>query len=830
MGSGKIIFLLLLFPVFGFAQKQVEENEWSCKTQNQRIQSLSREEDIRAENSRSDSIDILDYSIHLNITDFTNKKISGFCTVTFKSKLDHIPQIYLDLLKLNIDSITQNGQQLSYSYTDSVLLIVNLSDELNTGDSASVNVFYHGKPQTDASGWGGFYFSGDYAYNLGVGFAADPHTYGRVWFPCFDNFVERSSYHFSITTVNTKMALCNGELTSSVDNGDGTKTWNWQMVQTIPSYLACVAVGNYTPAYYNYYGIEDTIPVQLGAVSADTTKMKSSFIHLADALNAFETSFGPYRWNKVGYSLVPFSSGAMEHATNIAYPQFMANGTLSWENFYAHELSHHWFGDLVTCETAADMWLNEGWASYCERIFYEHVYGKEKYDAEVAANHAYVLHFLHTPQGDGEYFPVSPVSQEFTYGSTVYDKGADVVHTLRGYMGDSLFFHCVSEYINNHEFSNATSYDLRNELSACSGLDLTDFFNDWVFSPGFAQFSIDSLQINPLGGAFGVNVFIKQRLDHAPGYYQHVPLEITFMDENRNQQVEKVMMSGRCGIYSTILPFNPVYAGLDLGEKISDAITADSKNITATGIVTYVNGAMTLNVGSIPDTAFIRIEHNYAPPDPFKIPIPNLHISDYHYWKVDGVIPTGFDATSVIHYDGSTLSSGYWDNNLITNSEDSLVVLYRLSPKYDWQIVTDVSQNFSGSHTDKHGFFTINHIQKGEYAFGIYDHNKVDSADNSGNDPCIVLAVPSAEQRESGGIHLFPNPTTESFNITLDFTGSHNLLEIYNLYGHLMFSGVLNSGESKKNVTVKTWPPGAYLVRVSDVDHRKLASRLLIVN
>jgi aminopeptidase N len=167
------------------------------------------------------------------------------------------------------------------------------------------------------------------------------------------------------------MALCNGALISTIDNGNGTKTWNWEMNEEIPSYLACVAVGNYAPAYFNYYGIEDTIPVQLGAVAADTSDMKNSFVHLTDALSIFENHFGPYRWNKVGYSLVPFTGGAMEHATNIAYPNFMVNGNTLYEDFLVHELSHHWFGDLATCETAEDMWLNEGWASYCVYLFYE---------------------------------------------------------------------------------------------------------------------------------------------------------------------------------------------------------------------------------------------------------------------------------------------------------------------------------------------------------------------------------------------------------------------------------------------------------------------------
>ncbi|HRD38377.1 MAG TPA: peptidase M1, partial [Bacteroidia bacterium] len=99
---------------------------------------------------------------------------------------------------MKIDSVKLNSSLLTYTYNDTVIK-VNLPASYNTTDTLNLNVFYHGKPQGDPSGWGGFYFSGNYAFNLGVGFGAKPHNYGRVWFPCFDNFVEKSLYDFNIT-------------------------------------------------------------------------------------------------------------------------------------------------------------------------------------------------------------------------------------------------------------------------------------------------------------------------------------------------------------------------------------------------------------------------------------------------------------------------------------------------------------------------------------------------------------------------------------------------------------------------------------------------------
>lgn len=791
---------------------------------------LTASSDIRAENSRSDSIDILHYTIDLSITDFIGKVIKGHCEVRFQSRIDQINYIDLDLLGMSIDSVTQDDTTLAYTYTNS-LLRVYLLQELNTDDSSAVTVYYHGIPQGDVTGWGGFYFTSEYAYNLGVGFGADPHPFGRVWFPCFDNFVERSTYSFAITTAGTKMALCNGNLISSVEHIDGTKTWNWEMQQSIPTYLACVAVGSYAPAYSQYEGLEAVIPIMLGAVAADTTKMKNSFIHLPDALATFENSFGPYRWSKVGFSLVPFSSGAMEHATNIAYPVFMANGTLAWESFLVHELSHHWFGDLVTCRTEEDMWLNEGWAAYCERLFMESAYGKESYDVSIADNHAEVVHYAHTTVGDGAYLPVSGISHEHTYGMTVYQKGADMVHTLRSYMGDSLFFHCVRNYLEAYAFKDAGSEDLRDYLSDCSGINLYHFFNDWIFNPGFPQFSIDSFRVVPAGSQFSVTLFIKQRLNHAPHYYQQVPLEVTFMDPNWNSQTETVKMNGQCGFFTIMLPFSPVYAGLDHAGKISDAITSGMKVISSTGLHNFDNGAATMNVSALTDSAWIRVEHNYAPPDPFKSPQTGLHLSDYHYWNIDGIIPDGFDATLVINYNGSNFSNGgFQDNTLITNVEDSLLVMYRSGAEGDWSAVTDVVQNFTGSHNDKRGYFTVNHVEKGEYVFAIYDYDKTDTLIYPPGEPCQFLSAPAVSVHAEEPFHVFPNPADEQITIFAELHGRNHLVEVYDLYGRLFYHEQLQNSIGPVNIAITHWPSGPYLVCITDSETHSLNSRLIIVN
>ncbi|MBP6731968.1 MAG: M1 family metallopeptidase, partial [Chitinophagales bacterium] len=459
----------------------------------------------KAQDLRGDTIDLRSFNLKLDLSDFTTKVLRAEAVIGIKSKQNGVTGIQLDLLKLTVDSVKVNTSAVPFTYNDSVIAI-NLLLNLNTGDSATLQVFYHGNPYRAAGDFGGFYWTNAYAFNIGVSFLADPHTYGRVWFPCFDNFEQRSLYEFYVTTKNTHKAFCNGLLQDIATNGN-KKIWHWKLTQDIPSYLASVAVSDYATVEDTVNGMTGTLQVQLAARAADTTNLKNLFVHLHDAFHIQEEAWGPYLWDRVGFCIVPFNAGAMEHATNIGFMTYYLNSLSSQaERTMAHELSHHWFGNLVTCKTAGEMWLNEGWASYNEHLFYERLYGDSTYKDAVRVNHEDVLHKAHI--SDGSYLPVSGVPTESTYGSTVYNKGADVIHTLRAYMGDQLFFSCVKNFLTDFAWQNITTIQLRDYLAQCAGINLNDYFNDFITAPGFTHFSIEQLRTLPTTNAGFQTTFV----------------------------------------------------------------------------------------------------------------------------------------------------------------------------------------------------------------------------------------------------------------------------------------------------------------------------------
>jgi aminopeptidase N len=769
---------------------------------------------VRAD-TRSDSIVILHYDIDLSIQQLSTKTIGGHTTVTCLPRVDSISYMTLDFLKLNITSVEMDGVAQSYSRNDSVLFIT-LSQVKNTTDTFHIKVNYNGQPGADPK-WGGFIFSGNYAFNLGVGFAVDPHNFGRCWFPCFDNFTERSTADLHITTDSGYKAVCGGLLISAITHPDNSITWNWSMSTPAPTYLLSVSVSNYEFVHSTYAGHSKNIPVMLAAHAVDTTNLKNSFQHLPNALSIFEDRYGDYAFERVGYNLVPFNGGAMEHACNITYPLFAVDGTTTYETLFAHELSHHWWGNLVTCRTAGDMWLNEGWASYSEKLFLEKLYNKQAYATEVKRNHMDVLRYAHIK--DGDFRAISGIPHQYTYGEHVYHKGSDVIHTLRGYVGDSAFFDASRSYLSRHAFKDVSSYELQKEFTDFTTADILSFFHDWVYNKGFCDFKIQSLFAN---GA-NAHVTIEQNTRAADDYYRNVPLTITFYDVNWTSNTRSFIMSGNSMAYSFSLPFTPVFAVIDKDEQISYARTKNTAVIKTTGSTTYPDALLSVNVTSITDSALLHLEHHWTAADQVRCNIPGLYLSNYRYWSVDGIWHADFKATAYFSYDGTTpaaMTSGYLDHTLLratdadsTHLEDSLVLLWRQDANSYWQLLPDsIVAKQPGNLADKKGRFFVKELRQGEYALGMYDQTLAGITD-----PVLL----------DKHLLVYPNPAEELIHLQLDFTHQGASVVIIDMQGRSVLHTSCAAQLNKMDIDVSMIPHGNYILQWND-GRNKLTKKIVI--
>lgn len=696
---------------------------------------------------RSDSLDILKQHIKLNITDFTNRIISGSCDIRFKAITNNVQGITLDLHEFTVDSVTSGNQQLSFSYAAN-LLHIPFQTAMNNGDSTDISVWYHGEAQQGSGGWGGFYWNQGIAFNMGVTLFDIPHNAGRFWFPCFDNFTEKGFYEVTVTTQPNHVAVCGGFLISEIENPDLTKTWHWKLNQSVPSYLVSVAVGPFTFVEDTYAGTNGNIPVMLAALASDTTALKNSFQNLEASFEIYEEFYGPYLWDRIGYVVVPFTGGAMEHATNVAYQRTLIDGATTYESVMAHELSHHWWGDLVTCETAEDMWINEGMAVFSEYLFLEQLYGRPTAISALRSSHSSVIKTAHI--SDDDYHPLNGVPQEHTYGKHSYDKGGNVAWSLRGYMGDELFFKGLKAILKARPYGNVNALEFRDIMTDSTGYDVGPFFDDWFLQPGFTEFLLDSFTVSPAGNQFNVEIRTSQRLREADHLYTQVPLEISFIGPQRQVVTATHTHSGLSSLSAHVVPFAPVAVFINRSQKLFYAVTADEKEVKTTGtsVLSYSN--FRLSTETVTDSALVRSEYHWAAPEQNLAEPWKYEITPDRFWKIDGIFPSDFTAAGIFAYDGSNTGP---DNIIYT--EDSVLVFYRKNIGDYWRPAPNQTLN-KQALGDKKGNVSVKPLIKGEYCIGTRR---------------ATVGIWESDNQKTGNFSIAPNPNGGIFRLVNVITG-----------------------------------------------------------
>ena len=293
---------------------------------------------------QAQNIDAKHYEIHLNHFDFTEKTIEAETFVTFEV-LEQTQSVVLELKSLEVSSVTSADADVSGFSQENDNLVINFSAPLDSGSEITLDIVYGGRTFNES--WGGVHWNGEYVYNLGVGFDSQPHNLGKAWFPCVDNFTDKATYDVFVTTDASKMAVCGGNLIETIDNGDGGSTYHWSENQLISTYHISFAVGEFVLWEDTYQGLNGDIPINVFAKPHQAEKVPGSFVNIKEIVRFFEDCFGAYPFNRIGY--VSTSQGCMESVDNIAFASSLIDGTTSGEDFVAHELSHMWFGNKVTC-------------------------------------------------------------------------------------------------------------------------------------------------------------------------------------------------------------------------------------------------------------------------------------------------------------------------------------------------------------------------------------------------------------------------------------------------------------------------------------------------
>lgn len=747
----------------------------------------SMDELILMENSnrRSDSIDILNYDIQLDVSDYAGKKIEGYTEISFRTKLDQIKSITLDLRKLTIDSIIYQGKPITYSY-DTEIIIANFGETLSKNTDRKIRIYYRGSPTKDPV-WGGFYFDANYIYNLGIGLSSTPPNFGKVWFPCFDNFVERTTYDYTITTNPSMKAYCVGTFISEDILSNGKIKRHYAMLDQIPTYLSNIAASNYVVNTYNHASKYRNIPVQYIARSTDMAKMISQFSNMPKAIDALEFWFGPYRFERVGY--VATTVGAMEHPTNTAFPisSITQSAMSSVELTMAHELGHHWWGDLTTLDDARDMWIKEGTAEYSSHLFHEYTYGRDVFLNTVRSNLSGIIKTAH--RNDGAFLPLSPMPYNSTYGTHTYRKGAAMIHNMRAYLGDSSFRKTSMMIFDSLTGKSMNAYEFRDFLNRNSGRDMTDYFNDFIFNPGYIGFYVDSFHLTVPGE---LNVHVHQKTYQANHLANGVPVIISIYDEDRNRIEQKVIVTSENNTFVIRVPLNfkPKIILINENQELNLATVQNHSTINKVGSMSIANTDISsLNMSSIVDSVFLNLAHHYMAPSGSNNKANNIaKISDSHFWEISALTKSPFSFNGIIEYNGTD----QWalDVNLIPAKEDSVILAYRPDWKSPW-IEYPYYGKIIGGTSDKKGLFRISNFLPGQYAVAYGMHLNVANQDHDAID-----------------LNIYPNPSSNILHINSDILSGNYIYQIIDMFGKTCLNGSVNSND--QIISLDKLPGGIY--------------------
>jgi len=430
-------------------------------------------------NDHTGNYDVIHQTLDLT-ADPTVLFISGTITTDYIAKED-ISSLVFDLTpQLNVSNVTQNGNSLTFIQNSDNELVITLAGTQIAGTQATIAVTYSGvPPTTDASFVVNQHAGAPILWTLSEPYGA------KDWWPCKQDLIDKiDSIDVYITAPSQYVSVSNGMEQSQTENEDGTKTTHFKHGFPIPAYLVAIAISNYGVFTQQAGTAPNDFPI-VNYLYLETQQENEQNLALTlPIMDFYEQTFEtyPFHEEKYGHAQCGFGGG-MEHTT----VSFMGGFT---RRLIAHELAHQWFGDKITCGSWKDIWLNEGFATYLSGMVVENFDGNDAFRLWKATT---ISDVISLPDGHVYLTDTDTINSDRIFSNRItYNKGAMVLHMLRQKLGDDNFFKALKNYLADPElaYNFAKTSQLKAHLEAASGLDLTEFFNDWVYGDGFPKYNI----------------------------------------------------------------------------------------------------------------------------------------------------------------------------------------------------------------------------------------------------------------------------------------------------------------------------------------------------
>ncbi len=473
--------------------------------------------------------DLLHTELHLS-PDWSKSQMKGRAVLTLKPHFYDQQSLSLDARGFDIQKVSFGGKSLVYDY-DKEKLVIRLEKRFTRKDTLNLEINYVARPNeiTIKGSNSILQDKGLYFINPGENtrqFWTQGETQANsCWFPTIDSPNEKHTQDIYLTVDKSLVTLSNGLLKSSRENADGTRTDHWQQLKPHAVYLSMIAAGSYKKVVDSTYkDFEVSYYVEPG-YEKDAYGI---FGRTPEMIRFFEKITGvKYPWDK--YAQIPvreYVSGAMENTTATVHGlgvQKNANQLLDAndDGVIAHELFHHWFGDLVTCESWSNLPLNESFADYSEYLWAEYKSGKD--EADLIQRNALEQYLFESSEKQVPLIRYYYHDREDMFDAHSYQKGGRVLHLLRKELGDEAFFAGLQLYLKNNAWKNTEISHLRMALEEVSGRDLNWFFDQWFLSPGHPR-----LKVNHGFKDGNLTINIQQTVDSVNSRIYKVPLTFDY--------------------------------------------------------------------------------------------------------------------------------------------------------------------------------------------------------------------------------------------------------------------------------------------------------------
>lgn len=502
-------------------------------------------------------------NLHIHPSSFS---IDGNVAIRGKCNQDQPQFLSLDLMSpMTIDSATIDNHP-STIIRQNASFTLGIDSVYHPGDILTASISYHGVPAS--TGLGSFVETS----HTGVPWIwslSEPYG-ARDWWPCKDTPADKAdSADIIITTDSSLRVGSNGTLNAVSPIINGTQTWFWKEHYPIATYLVSVAITNYVFfSNWFYYTTGESLQVLNYVLPESLSSAEQTLPIAVEGLKVFSGLYGLYPFIKEKYGHAQFGGLGMEHQTMTSIPSFD-------EETIVHELAHQWFGDMITCKSWSDIWLNEGFATYSQALFHEKTDGPASYALFMANQIARARLAV------GSVYALDTIDVRRLFnGPRVYSKGAVVLHMLRHILGDTLFFQSIRAYAGDTtlRYGVATTEDFRRECEHTSGLDLGYFFQEWIYGENYPHYSY-TWTTSDSAGSTRLNITLTQTTGTLNPAFFTMPVDFRASGLSWDSTFT-VLNNAPNQNYSVILPHHITSLQLDPDEWIlKDASGGPAENL-----------------------------------------------------------------------------------------------------------------------------------------------------------------------------------------------------------------------------------------------------------